>query len=80
MPGPLKLYDVEVNGATTTMRLSDEDARLMGLIVDEPEQAGVPEPEPEPETKAETPENKARAPRNKSAATSDSGNGGDASP
>lgn len=62
--GPLKTYDVKVNGAQTRLILSEEDARLMGVLPDpEPE----PEPEPEPDEKARPVANKARTPRNKAA-------------
>lgn len=35
--GPLSEYDVVVNGARLRLRLSEEDARKRGLLVDEPE-------------------------------------------
>jgi hypothetical protein len=54
-------YTVKVNGMTTTLRLSDEDAAKRGLTAD-PEPAPVPDPVP---AKAKTPANKARRPANK---------------
>lgn len=32
----LKQYDVEINGMKTTLQLSDEDAKLYGLVPAEP--------------------------------------------
>lgn len=58
----LKRYDVTVEGRhnhTTTLLLSDEDAKRMGVFK---------EPAAKPAAKAQTPANKARAPRNKQAA------------
>lgn len=49
----MKKYDVEINGVTTTLLLSDEDAKARGLT-------SVAE-------KAKTPANKAKTPANKRA-------------
>lgn len=74
----LKPYDVTVYGYSTTLLLSDEDAKREGLFVDpatvdsepapEPEPVAVaaPDPTPEPEpVVAEVAEKQAPAPRNK---------------
>lgn len=60
----VKRYTVKVNGITTTLRLSDEDAARRGLTAPEPDsvQKSVPVP-----TKAKRPANKARRPSNKQA-------------
>jgi hypothetical protein len=56
-----KRYDVEINGRTTTLRLSDEDAKARGLLggkkAAEPEGVGV--------KVAPAPANKARSARAK---------------
>ncbi|WP_165797909.1 hypothetical protein [Mycolicibacter virginiensis] len=52
----LKEYDVEVNGHATTLQLSDEDAKAMGLT--SPAESKVP-------AKSRTAANKARTPANK---------------
>ncbi|OKH70812.1 hypothetical protein EB72_24775 [Mycobacterium sp. SWH-M1] len=44
-------YEVEINGYKTTLQLSDDDAKAMGLT--------------KPVTKAKQPANKAQAPANK---------------
>lgn len=54
----MKRYTVEINGVTTTLRLSDKDAERRGLTADEP---------PAAPTKARTPANKSRQPANKRA-------------
>lgn len=64
MPGPLKTYDVVHNGHQTRLKLSDEDARRMGLIEGE-STADFVDAEPEPEKKRRTPANKARTTPNK---------------
>ena len=60
----MKRYRVKVNGMTTTLRLSDEDAAKRGLTV-EPDPQPEPVPDPVP-AKAKTPANKSRRPANKS--------------
>lgn len=52
--GPVKRYDVEINGVRTTLQLSDADAKARGLT------------SAEPVTKAKVPPNKARTVANKS--------------
>lgn len=56
--GPVKRYDVVINGVATTLLLSDADAAARGL---------VPASDPAPVAKAKAPANKSRTPRNKQA-------------
>ncbi|QLF83818.1 hypothetical protein SEA_MOOSEHEAD_7 [Gordonia phage Moosehead] len=56
----LKTYDVEINGYTTTLRLSDADAKERGLAASEA-------PKKEPAAKKATPANKSRTAANKAA-------------
>jgi hypothetical protein len=60
-------YTVKVNGMTTTLRLSDEDATKRGLA---PKPEFVQEPVPVP-AKAKAPANKSRRPANKAAKRED---------
>jgi hypothetical protein len=58
--GPaVKKYDVEVNGVTTTLKLSDADAKARGLL----------KTAAKAETKAKAPANKSATPANKSASS-----------
>lgn len=52
----MREYEVEINGYTTTLQLSDEDAKARGLTADEPAPAAKESP---------APLNKARAARAK---------------
>lgn len=56
----LKTYDVEINGYTTSLRLSEADAKARGLVKAE-------EPKKEPAAKKATPANKSRTVANKAA-------------
>lgn len=56
--GPVKRYDVEINGVLTTVQLTDEDAEARGLKA---------EKKSPPERKARTPQNKAATPAKKTA-------------
>lgn len=53
--GPLREYEVMANGIATTMQLSEEDARQLGLT----------QPTATPVTKARRVPNRARAPKDK---------------
>lgn len=55
--GPVKRYEVEINGVRTTLQLTDADAKARGL-----------EKPPTAQAKAKTPANKAKTPANKQAA------------
>jgi hypothetical protein len=55
--GPVKRYDVEINGVQTTIQLTDEEAKIRGLT-------GKAE-QKSPASKARTPANKAKTPVNK---------------
>jgi hypothetical protein len=58
--GPMKEYDVVINGYPTTLRLSEDQARARGLLADDDAtEAGTP--------KKRTASNKARQAPNKSA-------------
>lgn len=59
--GPLREYHVVMNGAPTTVLLTDEDAARLGAtpVAQEPATA------PAPEAKARRPANKARTPKDK---------------
>lgn len=63
MAGPLKQYEVEVSGTTTTLLLNDEDAKARGLKV---ETKAAPAPDAK---QAPAPRNKARKAANKSRGT-----------
>lgn len=54
----MQKYEVEINGVTTTLLLSDADAKARGL-------------EPVSEKKSRTPANKAKTPANKGGTASD---------
>lgn len=60
----MKRYDVVINGMSTTLLLSDEDARARGLHAPAPKSA----PSEAAPAKSRTPANKSRRPANKSAA------------
>lgn len=67
--GPVKPYNVEINGTPTTLLLSDEDAKERGLKAADVVKV-KPEPDDdEPEGKGRTPANKARTPAQKRADT-----------
>ncbi|MFF9043344.1 hypothetical protein [Streptomyces parvulus] len=51
--GPLKKYRVTRNGVETVMKLSDADAKRLGIGVDQPADAA---PTPEPVQPADAPE------------------------
>lgn len=53
----MKRYEVEINGMTTTLQLSDAEAKARGLLSDD-----------DTKSKAKAPANKAKTPANKSAA------------
>lgn len=55
----LKHYDVEINGYPTTLQLSDEDAKAMGLKSSD---------ESKPSAKAKQPANKQATPEDKATA------------
>lgn len=55
--GPVKRYDVEINGVQTTIQLTDADAEARGLK----------KPAAKADTKAKEPDNKAATPANKRA-------------
>jgi hypothetical protein len=56
----MKTYEVEINGMTTTLRLSDADAQARGL-------KPVADKAKTPANKAKTPANKGRQPSDKRA-------------
>lgn len=61
--GPLKRYDVVVNGVATTLQLSDADAKARGLFQQPAADAAEPV-----ESKSRAAANKSRTAANKSAA------------
>jgi hypothetical protein len=63
--GPVKKYDVEINGVQTTIQLTDEDAKARGLTAAADQKSSG--------SKAKTPANKAAAPVNKAAANKGNG-------
>lgn len=64
MAETLRLYEVDINGTTTLMRLSDVDAAAYGDRAKPVDQAAAPTPEPAPDPEAgakkREPQNKAR--------------------
>lgn len=76
MGGPLKLYDVDMHGTKTRMKLNEADAErynatLVGSEADDAPEAEAPPQEPAP-GKKRTAANKART----AAADKDGGSGG----
>ena len=63
----MKRYDVVINGISTTLLLSDEDARARGLHTSAPKSA----PAEPVATKTRAPANKSRRPANKTTAAKD---------
>jgi hypothetical protein len=72
--GPLKKYEVTTpSGVTTTMKLSEDDAKRLGVLDSGSEPAAEPAAAEETDTEAPA---KARTTRNKArTATSDKGDG-----
>ena len=74
--GPVKRYEIQLNGMSTTLLLTDEDARKRGLVPAPAAVKAAPAPAAEPaadavEAKAaEAPANKGRHPANKRRAAS----------
>lgn len=64
--GPLQLYEAQVNGYATRMRLNAADAeRLGGVPVEAPETRAFPEDRVEPPAKKRAARNKSRSASNK---------------
>lgn len=76
MSGPLKLYDVDMHGIKTRMKLNEADAERYNATPVAPETGSAPEAVTQPETpgpaKKRTAANKART----AAADKDGGSGG----
>jgi hypothetical protein len=68
--GPLREYDLTINGAPTTVLLTEEDAAKLGATpVPEPALPAVDLPPGDIDTKARRPLNKARRPDQPGGAT-----------
>lgn len=68
--GPLREYDLKINGSPTTVLLTEEDAKKLGATpVREPELPAADLPPDDVDTKARRPMNKARRPDHQGGAT-----------